>query len=193
MVDGDKSVEIMVTIVTIEHFNNGGSQVLILPPSVNLPPEGTNVSVETTNARGYKASETKKIKQVTAAIVVAALQMNVDARVAIALGIKESKLGTGGQIDGNKAPWKDPVVNPLQLSAACKGCPPRAKSGFENQGYNIRGALQVYKDLGGSIIAYGGEGLAVSQRGYSAGVRGYYNAISDTTSRRKVCLSALCW
>lgn len=192
MVDGQNSVDITVSITTRTYFETDGSGGEVVRAGVQPKTEGPFVTVALGNVRGYDATDQGKIESVTGAIVSAASDMNVDARVAIALGIKESRLGTGAQIAGNKAAWKDPEVNPLQLSAACKKCPPRAKAGIANQGYNIKGALQVYKDLGGSIKAFGGEGVAPSQKGYSAGVQRYYGAISDATSTKTVCLSGSC-
>jgi hypothetical protein len=192
MVDGDLSVDITVTITTREYFQTDGNGGEVVQAGVPPRTEGPIVAVALENANGYTLDQQKIIKSVTKAIVSAASDMNVDARLAIALGIKESRLGTGAQIAGNKASWKDPVANPLQLSAACKKCPPRAKAGIANQDANIKGALQVYKDLGGSIKAFGGEGVAPSQKGYSAGVQRYYGAISDATSSKTVCLSGSC-
>jgi hypothetical protein len=191
MVDGSNSIEITVTITTRVYFatdENGRKLLSLRPP----PTEGPFVSVGFANARGYGDAQLGIMKDVITAIVSAAYDMRVDPRIAIALGIKESRLGTGGQIAGNKAAWKDPNANPLQLSAACKGCPPRARAGVENRDYNIKGALQVFIDLGGSIKRFGGEGVARSQRGYSADFRRYYEAISDTSRSVTFCMYGKC-
>ncbi len=186
---------IQKTYVTID--SQGGEVV-----GPGIPPQpSTHVSVSVVGVQGkaaFNSSQKNTIRTVTQDIVEVVIQKNVDPKVAIALGIKESKLGIGrvakGNLDenGKPYPWKLPEVNPLQLSRS-SGLSPRA--GASNRRYNISGALDVWKKFSGgrsfanTLKKFGGEGVRPSQRNYSNSVNGIYSRISKRTSKSTRCIS----
>ncbi len=154
-----------------------------------VPPPNIGVVVQVSGSEGVESVDITTAREVTKDIVEVALNENFDVGTALAIGAKESKLGIGGSVAGNNASWKKSSVNPLQLSAACKGCAPRAKSGDQNRRANIKGAMDVYKSFGGSLSNYGGESTGGTQKGYSDAVTSIYGSISHVNYLSTRCVS----
>ena len=206
MVTGGQSATVTVTIVSRQYVTidpNTGGEVRL--PGIP-PPPSLNVIVDVADVQGartFTQAQKKTIKDVTQDIVEVALQKNVDPKIALALGVTESYLGVGSvdsanisKRTGQPFPHKLPDVNPLQLSAACPGCPPRARSGVENRRFNIAGAfdeflnqLKRHGNQESAIKGFGADGLTPSQKGYKDKFFGFYNSIRSNYRTHQRCIS----